>query len=352
MPKRIERALAVRSATFAPLDLPADKHPVATLLARVGSKTRKNYRINLRTIVRHVMPSMEMETFPWTTLEPQHVAFMRQALVDARYSPVSVNTMMNAIRGVVKESWRLGYITADHMARCLDFKPVRGERLAAGRALSEEEIAKLFASCRDDPLPLRGARDSALLVLIYFCGMRREEAALARIEDLRSDEHGHSLRVIGKGNKERWIPIPVDAWAWLDWWLQLRPADLPDGPILVRFWRGQADPAKRSNKKQPTAIHFKDPRKTMHTNGIGTALKIRMKLAGIKGATTHDFRRTYITRLLEKKVDIATVAKLVGHAQLHTTQRYDRRAEITMRDAVEQLTMPDVPAEGEENKNN
>jgi site-specific recombinase XerD len=70
------------------------------------------------------------------------------------------------------------------------------------------------------------------------------------------------------------------------------------------------------------------------------ALDKRIEQAGIRPLTWHDLRRSLISELLDKGVDIKTVADIVGHKSVNTTARYDRRDEKTMRKAISMLLLP------------
>jgi len=104
----------------------------------------------------------------------------RGLLADGRYAPSTANRHLAALRGVLKECWRLGYVSAEEFQRAADLEPVRGSRLPRARALRPGEVLALFAACEDfesDKKPAMAARDAAILALLYGSGLRRAEAA-------------------------------------------------------------------------------------------------------------------------------------------------------------------------------
>jgi hypothetical protein len=114
-------------------------------------------------------PTASAEAFPWAALRYQHTQGLRTALA-ARYAPSTANRQLSALRGVLREAWRLGAMTAEHYRRAADLEPVHGERLPAGREVTAGELRALFVACREDTTPA-GARDAALLAILYGGGL-------------------------------------------------------------------------------------------------------------------------------------------------------------------------------------
>src|SRR5208283_1704391 len=98
-------------------------------------------------------------SFPWGELRYQHTAALRASLWD-RYAPATANKILAAVRGVLREAWRLRQIPADEYQRAIDVGAIRGSRPLRGRHLAADEIRALFQQCASDSGGA-GARDAA-----------------------------------------------------------------------------------------------------------------------------------------------------------------------------------------------
>jgi len=144
-----------------------DRNPYFVYLTRLSSGSRPTMSESLERIARIASGGQfSAEGFPWHQLRYQHVQVIRTALVETisertgkTLSPSSVNKSLSAIRGVLKEAWRLELIGAEEFARATDIEPVRGSVPLRGRALSAGEIAALFHVCMRDQTPA-GPRDA------------------------------------------------------------------------------------------------------------------------------------------------------------------------------------------------
>ena len=105
-----------------------------------------------------------------------------------------------ALRGVLKTAWRLGQINAEDYYRAVNVRNIKGEILLTGRELHDEEVTRLLEACAADPTAV-GARDGAIIDLMYSCSLRRNEVINLDLEDY--DPSSGLLKVMGKRRKER-----------------------------------------------------------------------------------------------------------------------------------------------------
>jgi site-specific recombinase XerD len=259
----------------------------------------------------------------WQDLRYQHTALIRSALAEA-YAPATANKMLSALRGVLKECFRLGYTTAEDYQRARDLPSVRGSTLPKGRALSGEELRRLFEVCAEERHTARGARDAALLAVLYGCGLRRSEAVGLNLEDYEGKTK--ELKVRGKGGKERIVYAEGGTAEALEAWIRKRTLRDRSGPLFY--------PIDKAGRIQ---------RRRMSDQAIFYILKKRAAQVGARSFSPHDLRRTFIGDLLDADADLATVQKLAGHANVETTARYDRRGERTKKRAASLLHVPYAP---------
>jgi site-specific recombinase XerD len=254
---------------------------------------------------------------PWWELRYEGTAALRAVMLDIGWSPSHINKHLSALRRVLKESWRLGLMNAEYYHRAIDLEPVKGDREPAGRDVGDTELTALLAACDDGPL---GIRDGAVIAVVYATGIRRAEAAALTLSSYSTATR--SIRLVGKGNKERIVPVSEAALPWLEAWLRLRGRK--PGPLFCPLRKG----GKVDNRH-------------MSSQTIADLLERRRRKGGVAlPVKPHDLRRTLIGDLLDGGTDLATAQAIAGHADPRTTSRYDRRPLDTKRDAVDGLRLP------------
>jgi site-specific recombinase XerD len=294
---------------------PADRDPVAVYLAGLGSDgSRRTMRAALEAIARELGAS-SAHALPWGALRYPHVAAVRARLA-RRLAPATVNKLLSALRSVAREALRLGLLEATEFTRIVDVAGIKGTRLPAGRHVEEAELGALFGACDRATLP--GVRDRALLAVLRVGGLRRAELAALDRADL--DLASGSLRVLGKGQRERRAYV-AQARPELEAWLAVRGDG--EGALFSGVTRAGRPRAGR-----------------LGASSIAYVLGRIADRAGVGELSPHDLRRTFVGDLLDAGADLVTVQKLAGHAQVTTTQRYDRRGERAAAKAAGLLRVP------------
>lgn len=295
-----------------------DQHPAAVYIAQLAPGARRTMRQALNAIAGMLTNGQaDALAINWAGLRFQHTAAIRARLAE-QYSAATANKMLSALRGTLKAAWQLGLIGAEDYQRTIAVENVTGSTLPAGRALTPGEIAALFEACSKDSSPA-GVRDAALIALLYAGGLRRAEVCSLDAEDY--DPGTGTVKVRGKRNKERMAYLESGAMDALADWLGFRGS--APGSLFCPVEKGGKIEHRRLN---PQSIY--------------NALAKRAKEAGVKELSPHDFRRTFVSDLLDAGADIATVQKLAGHANVNTTARYDRRGETAKKKAVGLLHVP------------
>ncbi len=176
--------------------------------------------------------------------------------------------------------------------------------------LSEEEIDRIISSI-DISTP-KGLRDRAIVELLYSCGLRVSEATNIRMSDLFFGE-GY-IRVIGKGDKERMVPISALARERIHLYLEVRDEKGGNSDTLFLNNRGKA----------------------LTRVMVFTLLKRATELAGVqKSVSPHTLRHSFATHLLEGGASIRQVQEMLGHESITTTEIYTHLNAERLRDTVE-----------------
>jgi integrase len=212
-------------------------------------------------------------------------------------------------------------IDAETYAKLADVPSVRGSTLPAGRGVTPGELGAMMRACDDETDA--GARDAAIIAVGYAAGLRRAELASLTVAALVSDDGELiTLRVTGKGTKERACYLDNGGAAALRGWLAVRGLD--DGPLFYAGLRGG----------HLVRGHG------MTAQAIRDVVARRAAQAGAGRTSPHDLRRSFVSDLLDSGTDISTVAALAGHASVNTTQRYDRRGDAAKKRAARSLHVP------------
>jgi site-specific recombinase XerD len=177
----------------------------------------------------------------------------------------------------------------------------------------------LMAVCSRGISP-SGARDVALIAVLYGAGLRRSEAVALDLGDYNG-ETGELVIRRGKGRKDRLTYATNGAADALADWTAVRGTEL--GPLFCHI-----------NKSGRVALRRITDQAVLHI------LAKRAAEAGVAAFSPHDLRRSFISDLLDAGADISLAQHLAGHASVVTTARYDRRGEMAKRKAAGLLHVP------------
>ena len=229
------------------------------------------------------------------------------ALSAAGASPATVARKLAAIRGLydfLVRSERVGQNPADLVS-----SPKREQKLP--RVLSAEQVRGLLEKIpAHTPLELR---DRAMLELAYSCGLRCEEIVNLDLGSL--DFETEQLRVLGKGSKERLLPVGEPAQR------ALRRYTEKGRHVL------SADPGEK-------ALFLSKSGRRLSNSDITRRLGLWVREAALAGGISpHSLRHSFATHLLEGGADLRTIQELLGHSSISTTQIYTRVDAARLRDA-------------------
>ena len=209
-------------------------------------------------------------------------------------SPRSVRRALSAIRSFYRHLTREGVL--ENAAP----RAVRGPRIGKNlpRPLSEEDASRTLEEAETHDVEWLGARDVALLTLLYGAGLRISEALSLKRGDAPL---GETLMILGKRQKERIVPMLSVVREAIDRYAALVPFAGPRDSALFLSRRGK-------------------PMSPREAQGLMQRLRSRLGLS--ERATPHALRHSFATHLLQNGGDLRTVQELLGHASLSSTQVY------------------------------
>jgi site-specific recombinase XerD len=267
----------------------------------MAERTRRAYAVDLGQFVEWAGDK------PPAEIRHRDVRRYAASLSSGGAAPATVARKLASIRGLfdfLVRTERIGQNPAD-----LVTSPKREEKLP--RVLSVEQARDLLERIpAHTPLELR---DRAMLELAYSCGLRCEEIVNLDLDSL--DFETEQLRVLGKGSKERLLPVGE-----------------PAQRALQRYSeRGRhaltADPREQ-------ALFLSKSGRRLSNSDVTRRLSLWVREAALAGGVSpHALRHSFATHLLEGGADLRTIQELLGHASISTTQVYTRVDAARLRDA-------------------
>jgi integrase/recombinase XerC len=245
--------------------------------------TVSNYQRDLNQFIAHCSPTVSLTSISRSQVQDWVVAGHAKGL-----SPATLSRRLSALRSFldscVQAQWCDKNVAAGVLA------PKQKKRLP--KALPPEQTASLMQATGSKT----DLRDAALMLVMYGCGLRVSEAVGLNIHDI--DLQACEIRVLGKGRKERVVPIPQSG-------LQL----------LVDYMEGHTH--------HGDALFLNARGSRLTTRSVQRMLKKRALETGADvSVTPHRLRHSFATHLLAGGVDLRAIQELLGHSSLATTERY------------------------------
>ncbi len=246
-----------------------------------------NYRLDLEDFDRF-LGAQAIENVDYLTLR-KYLALLKEKNLASR----TVARRLATLRSFFKFLNREGYLKSNPITSLSS--PKQEKHLPS--FMTEEEVTRLIQSAfAKDAKDERGMRDRAILETFYSTGIRISELVGLDTEDV--DFIGGIVKVLGKGRKERIVPI---------------------GEIALSAIKAYLD-----KRKKESDVLFLNKNNTRITDrGVRDIVKKYIKLASIRqGVSAHTFRHSFATHMLNHGADLRSVQELLGHANLSTTQIY------------------------------
>jgi len=281
--------------------------PAESYMRTLSDLSQSTIRSYLRNIAR--IFDKNIEDFPWHQLDQDVVIYILDNLTKTGLAPGTVGSYLSAIKGVCLSALNKKLISPERHHLINMIKKPKGSRVKKeGTLLSSENIRDLIKTCELDFNKTKGIRDKAIIIILRGCGLRRSELINIRINTINFTEK--KLTVVGKGNKEReiWFNDRVKE-VMSDWLDIINNSSLKIAEDNFLFLR-----AHKSGKIINQRIC---------SQTIFDVLQAKQKMIVVKKFGPHDFRRTYITELINNGNAIEDIQGLVGHSSPETTRVYD-----------------------------
>ena len=275
---------------------------------RLAANTLEAYRRDLTKLAAFAgARDRRIEALERADLE----AFVRD-LMARGLSPTSTARLVATVRGFFRFLRMVGDIAQNpaddlHAPRTLTSLP---------HSLALEDIDALLAA--PDVTTPKGLRDRALIEVLYATGLRVSELVGLRLVDLRTNEG--FLKCVGKGSKERIVPIGETAAEW------------------VGKYIAEARPVLLGKKSSPWVFVNARGGGRLSRLGFWKVLKAYGQRAGVRGRLSpHVLRHSFATHLLERGADLRAIQAMLGHADLSTTQIYTHVLEARLRQVYDRF---------------
>ena len=281
-----------------------------SLQKNLARRTVQEYKDDLRIFLNYFRPlfqeGLTLDDIDARTIG-EYLAYLRTT---HQYTAIALNRKIASLKSYFR------FLVYDKRLETSPMSTIAGAKMGRSlpKVLNHSDIERLLEYMQhklQQAKDWKDIRNAAIVELLYATGMRLAEITGLNMADINLDEY--SLRVLGKGSKQRYVFINQSAWNTLARYLEVRPPS--------------KDPALFLNR------HY-----TRLSRRAVELLFDRLKLeAGVfKDASPHTLRHSFATHMLEGGADLVTIKELLGHSSLSTTQIYTNLSRTHMREVYDQ----------------
>ncbi|SFD45396.1 tyrosine recombinase XerC [Pseudoalteromonas denitrificans] len=294
-------------ANILPVSIPAQwQDPINAFIQYL--KIEKDYsehtQLQYQTQLKQAALFLQEYADNWLQVQPEHIRSFSMQLRAKRLSSRTINLKLSCIRSLYKYLQALKVQRAAKNKRAITplnnpAEAIKGPKFEKPlpKNLDVDQMNQLLEIPQEDALAIR---DKAMMELMYSSGLRISELVNANLNDVKHDQA--EIRVLGKGNKERIIPVGSKALGAIKAWLKCRGEFAkPDETALFL--------SKRKNR-----ISVRQVRERMKQWGIKQGISAAIH--------PHKLRHSFASHILESSSDLRAVQELLGHSSLSATQVY------------------------------
>lgn len=279
---------------------------ISTFLQHLGEKrglsvnTAAAYRTDLEQFIAFLR---ERGIDDWSAVSHDDMLAFLLFLRERRYANSTVARRTAAVKSFYSYLHTQNLVQSDPTERIDSPKVDR----YLPKSLTPTQVDELLELPLRNPTPER-LRDKAMIELLYATGMRVSELVALNLQDL--DAEAEQVRCVGKGGRERVLPLPASAVTALEEYLDIARAQLAKGA---------------AQKSESLFLNHRGKRLTRQ--GFWLILKGYAEELGIGDLTPHTLRHSFASHMLNNGADIRSVQALLGHASISTTQIYQQLAQ-------------------------
>lgn len=311
-------------------DLPVPAHPAApnlppetdrliTLYLRTltSPQTIKTYNTEIRLFVGYLVGEMNKDL---SALTAEDVSIYREHLIKT-YAAATAAKKLAVLRRFLIFTFMTGATTVNPEALRYFAKSPRVRQDPSYNVLTEQELQRMLNAARAD-----NYRDYVMLAVMAACGLREAEVVGLKLSDFQdSGDDVVLLRVLGKGDKIRNVPISPDLWRLVQRYILLSGRSLNS----------------HTDARKPLLCSRVGKDKPLTTRSVQNIVKKYVRAAGItKPISPHSIRHTVGTNMAINEAPLLVIQQFLGHSDPKTTMRYIRRAEELASKAYQYNTLP------------